>query len=136
MGRVVVRDGGDLLIVHGGPDMPAESLLPSALPADVTAAPLLAGDAVECHAVSGSSFRRVGLTVLPARADAFDRVCGLFESHLLRDARVAVFGLGSGGSFVVRELTRRWSELLPLDHDGWRSATCAGTSVGRPMWAG
>ena len=118
MGRVVVRDGGDLLIVHGGPDMPAASLLPSALPADVTAVLLLAGDAVECHAVSGSSFRRVGLTVLPARADVFDRVRGLFESDLLRDARVAVFGLGSGGSFVVRELTRCGvGSFLLLDHD-------------------
>lgn len=44
--------------------------------------------------------------VVPRDADVFDRVRGVFESDVLRDSHVCILGVGSGGSFIARELAK------------------------------
>lgn len=78
----------------------------------------VSGDTIRCLAVRADGLTPVGVTVLPERADVFDRVRGVFETDVLRDRSVAVLGLGSGGSFILRELTRSGvGRFLLVDHD-------------------
>lgn len=42
----------------------------------------------------------------PRRSELFSRSCGILDSSLLEDRRVAVVGLGSGGSHVAVELAK------------------------------
>jgi molybdopterin/thiamine biosynthesis adenylyltransferase len=44
--------------------------------------------------------------VLNFEGDLFSRVRGIFDTNLIKDKQVAVFGLGSGGSFVSLELAK------------------------------
>ncbi|SDD74945.1 HesA/MoeB/ThiF family protein [Glycomyces harbinensis] len=128
--RATVHDGGDLLRVHpeAGPDLPvlrvedtqdaaAEALRrfgSDSPPALVCAV----GDAIAVLARHGGTYRPVDLTLLPEKADVFDRVRGVFETDALRDKSVAVLGIGSGGSFILRELARCGvGRFLLVDHD-------------------
>ena len=57
-------------------------------------------------------------SVRPRNPDVFDRVRGVFESDRLRDACVLVLGVGSGGSFIVRELVRAGvGHFVLIDYD-------------------
>jgi molybdopterin/thiamine biosynthesis adenylyltransferase len=129
--RVSLHDGGDLLRVHaeGGDDLPvvtveadadiARRILESAgreAPPPLVCA--LVGDLPSVHAWNGESYESIESTFLPAQADVFDRVRGIFESDVLRDKSVAVLGIGSGGSFILRELARCGvGRFLLVDHD-------------------
>ncbi|MBT3221688.1 MAG: ThiF family adenylyltransferase [Proteobacteria bacterium] len=57
-------------------------------------------------------------TVIPREVDIFDRVRGIFETDVLRQKSVAIVGLGSGGSFVARELAKNGvGRFILVDHD-------------------
>lgn len=115
---VQLRDGGDLGVITGAPGddvlLTSDSrLLP--LPDSDTPGPLVChvvGGKVTCRAPDG---REIGVTILPRQADVFDRVRGIFETDVLRGSGAAVLGLGSGGSFIARELAkgRRRAVLHP-----------------------
>lgn len=128
--RATVHDGGDLLRVHAepGPDLPVllvagdEDAASSALRRFGTDAPpavvCAVGDATALLAWRDGTYRPVDLTLLPESADVFDRVRGVFETDALRDKSVAVIGIGSGGSFILRELARCGvGRFLLVDHD-------------------
>lgn len=127
----LLRDDGDLAVVLGpmatsphrvvvvssaggvAPDTaPGADLVLFVDRADATirAAQALAG--------RGASRRQVPVTVVPADADVFDRVRGVFESATLQDKCVLIVGCGSGGSFVLRELVRAGvGKFVLIDHD-------------------
>ena len=44
--------------------------------------------------------------ILNFEGDLFSRVQGIFDTNLIKDFQVAIFGLGSGGSFVAIELAK------------------------------
>ncbi|MEU7742522.1 ThiF family adenylyltransferase [Nonomuraea sp. NPDC049158] len=122
-----LRDQGDLAAVAGvaGDDV----LVLPGQPADDWVldepGPLIVcwadDDGVRAHRASGLGGplgERIGTSVVPAAADAFERVHGIFETDVLRRKSVAVLGLGSGGSFIVRELAKAGvGRFLLLDHD-------------------
>jgi molybdopterin/thiamine biosynthesis adenylyltransferase len=122
-----LRDQGDLAVVDGAPgndvlvvaDEPAADwVLDEPGPLAVCWAE---GDEVRAHRVAGLGEPigdRIGTTTVPAAAEAFERVQGIFETDVLRSKSVAVLGLGSGGSFIVRELAKAGvGRFLLLDHD-------------------
>jgi molybdopterin/thiamine biosynthesis adenylyltransferase len=61
---------------------------------------------VLAHQLSNGSLKPVHCVVVPRNADVFDRVRGVFETDVLRSRSVCIFGVGSGGSFVARELAK------------------------------
>ncbi|MFI5911127.1 HesA/MoeB/ThiF family protein [Dactylosporangium sp. NPDC051541] len=81
------------------------------------------GPGVVCRVVDGrpewfADGEPLPATVVPERADVFDRVRGIFETDVLAGKAVAVLGLGSGGSFIVRELARSGvGRFLLVDDD-------------------
>lgn len=78
----------------------------------------VAGDAIQCFVRGDKADKPISMTILPEKADVFDRVRGIFETEVLAGRSVAVLGLGSGGSFIVRELAKSGvSRFLLLDHD-------------------
>ncbi|MFC5746298.1 HesA/MoeB/ThiF family protein [Actinomadura rugatobispora] len=120
--RVRLRDQGDLGVVDGAPGddlvvLPADSGTgePGPDEAGLLAVCRVEDGGLTCRSPSGEP---IGTTLVPAGADAFDRVRGIFETDVLRDKGVAVLGLGSGGSFIVRELAKAGvGRFLLLDHD-------------------
>lgn len=115
--EVAVQDGGDVLRVLPTPGTGAALL--REVPAEPIAGMLVhcvfTGDGVQCY---DRALRPLAATIVPARADVFDRVRGVLETDVLRDRSVAVLGLGSGGSVVVRELARSGvGEFVLVDHD-------------------
>lgn len=117
---VLDRPGDDLLVIRV--DSVEEIRKSVELTAvDSTVRPLIcavAGDEVHVFAHDTSGYEPVDVTMLPAKADAFDRVRGVFETDVLRERSVAVLGLGSGGSFILRELTKCGvGRFLLVDHD-------------------
>jgi molybdopterin/thiamine biosynthesis adenylyltransferase len=111
--RLVYRDGGDVATVL---DEPGD---------DVVVAPdhPASSAKVVCRLTDDGALwsvgdRQLAATVRPAAADVFDRIEGLFETDKLAGRSVAVLGLGSGGSFIVRELARSGvGRFLLLDDD-------------------
>lgn len=122
-----LRDQGDLATVEGGagndvlvlPEQPAgDWVLDEPGPLIVC---WTEDDGIRAHRTAGLGGplgERIGTSVVPAAADAFERVHGIFETDVLRKKSVAVLGLGSGGSFIVRELAKAGvGRFLLLDHD-------------------
>jgi molybdopterin/thiamine biosynthesis adenylyltransferase len=67
---------------------------------------------------SGGDGPPIAVTLLPREPDVFDRVRGIFESDALKGRCVLFVGLGSGGSFVLRELVRSGvGRFVLIDHD-------------------
>ena len=132
-----LRDDGDSGVVNGavGSDV---LITATPWPADRDPGGMLvcevSGDEVCCRAADG---RNVEATVLPRQADVFDRVRGIFESDVLRHSGVAILGLGSGGSFIARELAKAGvGRFFILDHDRLEIANvsrheCGLSDVGR-----
>ncbi|GAB2862683.1 ThiF family adenylyltransferase [Lentzea nigeriaca] len=115
-GRVEVVDGGDLARVTADPGDDVQVVhanrFEDVVPGDGLVCVVVDGE-IRCYAPDP-----VDLTVLPERADIFDRVRGVFETDVLRDRSVAVLGLGSGGSVILRELARCGvGRFLLVDHD-------------------
>jgi len=76
------------------------------------------GDMIRCFVPGNGIGQPLSITVLPDKADVFDRVRGIFETAVLAGRSVAVLGLGSGGSFILRELIKCGvSRFLLIDHD-------------------
>lgn len=64
------------------------------------------------------SFEALDVFVQPVAADIFDRVRGVFETNILFQKHVAIVGLGSGGSFIARELCKSGvGQFTLIDHD-------------------
>nr|WP_052477562.1 ThiF family adenylyltransferase [Kibdelosporangium sp. MJ126-NF4] len=105
--RVVHLDSMDQMaseVSHGGSQSPLVCAV--------------AEDEIRCFVPDQGAYRPLEVTVLPERADVFDRVRGVFETDVLRDRSVAVLGLGSGGSVITRELARSGvGRFLLVDHD-------------------
>lgn len=119
----VLRDHGDLAVIDGSPGREAV-LLPPGSRADLRAEDTFLvcawdGRRFSAHTlVDGEPGAEVDVTVVPDGSDAFERVRGIFETDLLEDRAVAVFGVGSGGSFIVRELAKAGvGRFLLVDHD-------------------
>jgi molybdopterin/thiamine biosynthesis adenylyltransferase len=74
---------------------------------------------VACHRVANCQLTEaLPFSFIPMKIDIFDRVRGVFETDVLRDRTVAIVGLGSGGSFIARELVKTGiSNLVLLDSD-------------------
>jgi molybdopterin/thiamine biosynthesis adenylyltransferase len=125
LGVVSGESGADVLITTGEWPDPEPGLALTATVAD---------DGVRCRVVGG---RDVAVTVLPREADVFDRVRGIFETDVLRHSVVAILGVGSGGSFIARELAKAGvSRFFILDHDRLEIANvarheCGLSDVGR-----
>jgi molybdopterin/thiamine biosynthesis adenylyltransferase len=126
---IQLRDGSDLGVITGEPGddvlLTSNSRL-SAQPDVDAPEPLV------CHVVDGKvtcrapDGRVIGVTILPRQADVFDRVRGIFETDVLRDSGVAVLGLGSGGSFIARELAKAGvGRFFILDDDRLEVANVA-----------
>ncbi|MEU4513330.1 ThiF family adenylyltransferase [Nonomuraea wenchangensis] len=111
LGVIDGTEGTDVVVVRG--TAPAAPVQDAVLVCEVEA------DRVRCRRVTGGEpGEEVESTVIPASVDLFDRVRGIFETDVLRDRAVAVLGLGSGGSFIVRELAKAGvGRFLLLDHD-------------------
>jgi molybdopterin/thiamine biosynthesis adenylyltransferase len=70
------------------------------------------------HIVDRKPAGKLDVVIHPSQADVFDRVRGVFETDILREKRVAVVGLGSGGSFIARELAKAGvGHFTLVDHD-------------------
>jgi molybdopterin/thiamine biosynthesis adenylyltransferase len=107
--RVLGEPGEDVGVVH---------LAPGQRPTGGTLVCAVVGDDIRCYAEDRGEYRPLDTTVVPERADVFDRVRGVFETDILRDRSVAVLGLGSGGSVILRELARSGvGRFLLVDHD-------------------
>jgi molybdopterin/thiamine biosynthesis adenylyltransferase len=122
---VALRDRGDLGVVDGtaGHDL---LVLPAEPPEGwrATEPGLLAvcwpdGDGLRVHRVSDEALGpRIGTTCVPSENDALQRVHGILQTDVLSRRSVAVLGLGSGGSFIVRELAKAGvGRFLLVDHD-------------------
>ncbi len=111
LGVIDGTEGTDVVVVRGA--------APSAPVQDAVLVCRVEADSVRCYRVTGGEpGEEVASTVIPASLDLFDRVRGIFETDVLRDRAVAVLGLGSGGSFIVRELAKAGvGRFLLLDHD-------------------
>jgi len=141
--EVTVHDDGDLVRVHGecevigGRPVPVRHHRPgSPSPGEGPFLEVFADGRVVLTA-SGSTGSKIGVTLLPERADVFNRVRGIFETDVLRGKSVAVLGVGSGGSFILRELAKSGvGRFLLIDHDRMEVGNvsrheCGLTDVGR-----
>lgn len=129
--RYKVVDGGDLAVVDPAGDGNAqlcyeEGAPDRSVPYDATiglrlhAWPLAPVNVPEVRAFvpAEAGWSEVGVTVRPRDPDVFDRIRGVFESDRLRNACVVTVGVGSGGSFVLRELVRSGvGHFVLIDHD-------------------
>ncbi|MFF0154032.1 HesA/MoeB/ThiF family protein [Micromonospora sp. NPDC005203] len=122
--RWELRDGGDLARVGGEPGDDVKVVSAGAGPDDVHAtgehtgfgALLTCAEDGALRCTAGG--RDLPVTVMPAGTLAYDRVEGIFESDVVSQRSVAVLGLGSGGSTILRELARCGiRRFLLLDHD-------------------
>lgn len=123
--RLTSRDRNDLGVVDGAaghdvlmlPAEPAEGWRPPEPGLLVVAWP--DQDDVRAHWVSaGALGERIETTCVPSQSDTLERVHGILETDVLSRKSVAVLGLGSGGSFIVRELAKAGvGRFLLLDHD-------------------
>lgn len=117
---VLDRPGVDVLVLYGDPGDRLGERIEHALGTGSAPTVVCAvhEDAIRCFVPTADGYRPVAATVLPEKADVFDRVRGVFETDILRDRSVAVLGLGSGGSFILRELARCGvGRFLLVDHD-------------------
>ncbi len=75
-------------------------------------------DRVAAFRRSDREWTSIDITVVPREPDVFDRLRGVFESDRLRSKSALILGLGSGGSFVARELARAGvGRFILIDHD-------------------
>src|SRR5512144_69555 len=73
---------------------------------------------LQCFVRDSQRDQPIPMTLLPGKVDVFDRVRGVFETDVLAGRSVAVLGLGSGGSFILRELAKCGvGQFLLLDDD-------------------
>ncbi|WP_433463646.1 HesA/MoeB/ThiF family protein [Spirillospora sp. CA-128828] len=122
---LTLRDRGDLGVVDGtaGHDVLALPEEPQDGRDLTEPGALIAcwpdGPGVRAHRITtGTLGERIGTMCVPAEADAMERVQGILETDVLSRRSVAVLGLGSGGSFIARELARAGvGRFLLLDHD-------------------
>lgn len=117
---VTPEPGTDVTIVHvetaGDPAAQAEAVRGARSGDGLVCA--VTADGIDSFAFLDGEATPVNTTVLPSIIDIFDRVRGVFETDVLRGRSVAVLGLGSGGSFITRELARCGvGRFLLLDHD-------------------
>ena len=123
-----VVDEGDLAVIDVAGDRAAAVLInddgpePSDLaPADaellLKVTRTAATDRLAAYRLEGG-WHPIDVTVVPRVPDVFDRIRGVFESDKLRHKSVLILGLGSGGSFVCRELVRAGvGRFTLIDHD-------------------
>jgi molybdopterin/thiamine biosynthesis adenylyltransferase len=117
---VLDQPGEDLQVVHVDDTDQLSHSVASAIGIGTSTAVVCAvtGDTVRCFASGNGNGQSISMTVLPDKADVFDRVRGIFETAVLAGRSVAVLGLGSGGSLILRELTKCGvSRFLLIDHD-------------------
>lgn len=126
-------DNGDVAVVDG---RAGQDVLISAEPVGGPSGPFNAGrarlvievaadgdpasaDSYRCYRIGGDgSLAPVGHTLRPGRENLFDRLRGVIETDVLAEQSVAVFGVGSGGSFIARELAKAGvGRFLLVDHD-------------------
>lgn len=131
--RLATLDGGDVLRVDGSPGVGA-ALVPEPSRAVKTIRGLHLTKAQSDHTqvvvmVSDDGLKAVALDgdrvgddlpvrVVPAGARLFDRHRGVFETDALKDRKVGIVGVGSGGSFIARELAKAGvGSFVIIDHD-------------------
>ena len=65
-----------------------------------------------------NDWKSVRVEIIPVRQELFSRFGGLLETDALADARVAIFGQGSGGSHIAIELAKSGvGGFVLVDHD-------------------
>lgn len=113
-----LRDNGDLGVVTGSPgsDIVVLPHEPDQLAADVVAVCWRGEHGLRArHADTGAE---ITTTSIPTAVTTFDRVHGILETTVLATKSVAVLGLGSGGSFIARELAKTGvGRFLLVDND-------------------
>lgn len=120
--RFRVVDGGTVAIFDSSGEQ-LRSILSARLPASEqalapTASLALDGNTATLQLAGAGPPRVFQMTLVPSSNELFDRNAGIFESDALAGKRVAIVGVGSGGSAVLRELVRAgvgW--FLLVDND-------------------
>lgn len=66
----------------------------------------------------GGEWVQVAVDIVPVKEELFSRFGGLLETNALADAKVAIFGQGSGGSHIAIELVKSGvGHFHLIDHD-------------------
>jgi molybdopterin/thiamine biosynthesis adenylyltransferase len=99
----------------------------------------LGPERIEARASAWTGDARTSASVrwIPARSDLFSRTQGLLETDLIADRKVAVVGLGSGGSAVAVDLARAGvGQFVLIDFDRLEPANisrhvCGVSDLGR-----
>ena len=122
-----IEDEGDLWIVDGagtGTTIQTRQgtsdtrLVITESEANSTAVAIGTGESTRWVQCADSAGHPLAATVIPRQVDIFDRVRGIFETDVLRQKSVAIVGLGSGGSFIARELAKNGvGRFILVDHD-------------------
>jgi molybdopterin/thiamine biosynthesis adenylyltransferase len=118
-----LRDRGDLGVVTGRSG--ADVLVLPEEPGEVSCEAVVVcwpsgDDGMRARLVgpSGTLGEEIGTASLSSTANAQERVRGILETDALAGKSVAVLGLGSGGSFIVRELAKTGiGRFLLVDDD-------------------
>ncbi len=76
-------------------------------------------DGLEAVSLDGTSVgEALAVRVIPKAVDLFHRTRGVFETDALKDRTVGIVGVGSGGSFIARELAKMGvGGFVLIDHD-------------------
>lgn len=61
---------------------------------------------ITAYSRNGVEFNEDPVIIVPVKEELFSRVDGLFETGILSDKKVAIIGLGSGGSPIALELVK------------------------------
>lgn len=84
----------------------------------VKARPKKDGKACQGFIKRGNRWRKISVQVVPMVDELFSRFGGLLETNLVADKRVAIFGVGSGGSQIGVELAKSGvTKFHLIDHD-------------------
>lgn len=110
-------DGGTVALADPSGES-LRSLLAGRVPGSGAASLTIEGETARLTVGPDSPPVLIPVTLVPSGAELFDRNAGVFDSDALEGKRVALVGLGSGGSAVLRELVHAgvgW--FLLVDHD-------------------